>query len=139
MMLVKVIHHSASRRSIKASTIKGWHKDKGWKDVGYHGLIEDSGDYIPGRDIDKIGAHALGANRNSLGLCIIGNNTVVGQMWNNIQLITAETIIEAWLMMFPGSKIAGHCDVGSTKTVCPGIDVREVFPQFPAVEPRKEI
>lgn len=134
-----VIHHSASPRSIKATTVKQWHKDRGFADVGYHGLIEESGLYIPGRSIDKMGAHAKGANRNSLGLCIIGDNTKEPQSWNTDQLITAEVIIEAWLMMFPKAKMAGHRDVGSTKTLCPGLDIRKVFPQFPVINIQKEI
>jgi N-acetylmuramoyl-L-alanine amidase len=48
-----------------------------WKDIGYHIILEYAKKNYPifhkGRNWNKSGAHAFGFNRNSLGICIVGN------------------------------------------------------------------
>ena len=89
-----------------------------------------------GRRGREPGFHARGANKTSLGICVVGNNTDPEERWVDNQLASLEQVLEVWLQMFPGSKIAGHCDVGTTATVCPGVEIRKFFPDFPAVETR---
>ena len=84
-----------------------------------------------------MGAHARGANRHSLGLLICGDNTKPKDAWTVKQIDTATQVLRVWLWMFPGAKIAGHMDVGTTRTLCPAVDVRLLF-DFPAVNPRNE-
>ena len=73
MRLVKeiIIHCSATRegQQIPVDTIRDWHLAKGWNDIGYHFYIDLDGTINKGRDIDKIGAHCKGHNRNSIGIC----------------------------------------------------------------------
>ena len=45
---------------------------KGWEDVAYHYIIEQPGNIVEGRPINKIGAHCYGQNRKSVGICVRG-------------------------------------------------------------------
>jgi hypothetical protein len=69
-----VIHHSASdRNETTVDEIKQWHLNKGYYDIGYHKIIDVNGLIHQGRPDDVMGAHCLGSNHFSLGICLIGN------------------------------------------------------------------
>lgn len=58
-------------------TIRKWHTDKkpkgnGWKDIGYHYIVELDGEVRRGRPVDEIGAHCAGQNADSIGVCYVG-------------------------------------------------------------------
>ena len=65
-------HHSLSD-SGDAKTIDAWHRFKGWAGIGYHFVILRDGTIEHGRNLKMIGAHALGKNGDSIGVCLIGN------------------------------------------------------------------
>lgn len=56
-----------------AAIIKSWHLQKGWSDIGYNWVIEKNGKTVKGRDEKKDGAHAIGYNSKSIGICLSGN------------------------------------------------------------------
>lgn len=53
--------------------VKAWHLAKGWEDIGYHYFIDKTGKLTAGRAENYHGAHALGYNTKSLGVCLAGN------------------------------------------------------------------
>lgn len=59
-------------KEFKASDIDRWHKEKGWKCIGYHFVIDLDGKIEEGRPVEMIGSHAKGHNSNSIGICYIG-------------------------------------------------------------------
>ena len=69
-----VVHCSATRENADYSVddIRGWHKQRGFRDIGYHFLIGLSGDIKKGRPIEQVGAHAKGYNTHSIGICYVG-------------------------------------------------------------------
>lgn len=75
-----ILHHTWRPRASEykgKSTIEAIHryhvKERGWKDIGYHILIAPNGDIWAGRPIAQSGAHTRGRNRNSIGICLIGD------------------------------------------------------------------
>ena len=76
-----IVHHSggtdanplADTSNQTANIIKNWHLSLGWADVGYNWLIEKSGKIVKGRDEKSTGAHTVGYNEKSIGVCVIGN------------------------------------------------------------------
>lgn len=123
-----VVHHSASALLTTAADIRRWHTDpepegRGWSDIGYHVLIEVDGLLIRGRDVASLvtGAHALGVNQTSLGLCIIGNNLDPEEAWLGAQLATAREWIRAVRLTFGEIEVVGHRNAGATATECPGV------------------
>lgn len=45
---------------------------RGWSDIGYHYLIYLDGTIHKGRPTTKVGAHCLGHNATSIGVCYVG-------------------------------------------------------------------
>lgn len=54
-------------------TVQQYHISKGWEDIGYHFYIEKDGTLMLGRAENYHGAHTLGYNTKSLGICLAGN------------------------------------------------------------------
>ena len=69
-----IIHCSATREgeNFDVAEIRKWHLARGFNDIGYHFYIDLYGEIHKGRDINKIGAHCKGHNRNSIGVCYCG-------------------------------------------------------------------
>ena len=57
-------------------TYQDLHLDqRGWWDIGYNFVIGEDGNIYEGRGWDYTGAHAIGYNTQSIGICIIGDFT----------------------------------------------------------------
>jgi len=69
-----IIHCSATPqdREVSVSTIRKWHLQRGFNDIGYHYVIHLDGKISNGRNISRIGAHCSGQNRGSIGICYVG-------------------------------------------------------------------
>lgn len=70
-----IVHCSATPegRDVGADEIRRWHTaDRGFSDIGYHFVIRLDGTIEIGRPINKTGAHCLGQNSCSIGICYIG-------------------------------------------------------------------
>ena len=48
---------------------------RGWTTVGYNYVIVPDGQLRVGRPLWETGAHARGQNQDSIGVCVIGDNT----------------------------------------------------------------
>ena len=74
-----IIHHTYSQdnpKKIDWDSIRQYHLNKGWNDIGYHyGIEKAEGVYkiVRGRPDYIIGAHCEGYNQNSLGIAVVGN------------------------------------------------------------------
>lgn len=72
-----ILHCSATPDSLDskftAKDIDRWHKEKGWKGIGYHYYIRRTGLIEIGRGEKEIGAHTEGFNKDSLGICFEGS------------------------------------------------------------------
>lgn len=78
---VIIVHHSggtdanplADTSNQTFEIIRDYHISKGWGDIGYNWLIEKSGKICKGRDETIDGAHTIGMNSQSIGICLVGN------------------------------------------------------------------
>lgn len=116
-----IIHHSASPRKTTINDIRGWHKAKGWSDIGYHYVIEDDGEVLVGRRLPETGAHAP-PNAGRIGICVVGANTSNGDRWGPAQWAALVDLTVSLLTVFPWIGINGvkrHSDTKATK--CPGL------------------
>jgi len=126
-----IIIHCSDSSFGSSIEIDKWHRERGWKNIGYHfvicnGQIENNtylecmdGSLERGRDIDKSGAHASGYNSSHIGICLIGINE-----FTNKQFDTLAKLIKELTSRYNITKenILGHYDV-SNKT-CPNFDVK---------------
>ena len=69
-----ILHCAATKegQDIKASTIRQWHLNNGWEDIGYHFVIDLDGTIEIGRNEQYIGAHCTNHNSTSIGICYVG-------------------------------------------------------------------
>jgi N-acetylmuramoyl-L-alanine amidase len=74
-----IIHHSLTKdgKVVDWTAIRRYHiQTKGWDDIGYHWGVENVGGFATlqkGRPENVIGAHCLGMNDKSIGVCSVGN------------------------------------------------------------------
>lgn len=69
-----IIHCSATPegRDYTVEQIRKWHLARRFKDIGYHYVIYRDGSIHTGRPVAQTGAHCIGQNANSIGICYIG-------------------------------------------------------------------
>ncbi|MBN2833857.1 MAG: N-acetylmuramoyl-L-alanine amidase [Candidatus Delongbacteria bacterium] len=133
-----VIHCSATDFG-NAELFRNWHvNDNGWDDIGYHYVIlnsypekknielrkpvfDNDGKIEIGRDISKPGAHVKNHNEDSIGICLVGNDTFSGKQFESLKCL-----ISTLLSIYPNVVIKGHYEYDTAiiqgKT-CPNIDM----------------
>lgn len=69
-----ILHCSATPegKDFTVQDIDEWHRQRGFKKIGYHYVIYRDGSIHKGRDESQIGAHTTGQNKDSIGICYIG-------------------------------------------------------------------
>ena len=112
-----VCHHSGVTVLQSVEVIHDYHKNtKGWAGIGYHFYIRKDGSIYRGRPENTVGAHAVGANYNSIGICFEGNfsKEEMGQP----QLKAGQELIAYLKEKYNISKVVGHRDIDNSE--CPG-------------------
>jgi N-acetyl-anhydromuramyl-L-alanine amidase AmpD len=61
----------------KVEAIRRWHTDpkpkgNGWNNIGYHYVIDRDGAVATGRPLAQVGAHVMGRNTGTIGICLLG-------------------------------------------------------------------
>lgn len=69
-----IVHCSATKegKDFNIKDIDTWHKQRGFKKVGYHYVVRLDGTIEEGRKENEVGAHCTGHNGRSIGICYIG-------------------------------------------------------------------
>ena len=137
------LHHAAGwqawtmeegKKQVKA--IQEFHQDgRGWSDIGYHFLVDLSGNIYQGRPEIVIGAHVGGANTGNIGVCILGCYHPPETGWPCYDTMTKETenaltYLYAWIAdtyAIAPQVLLGHRDYFGT-TACPGDNVWPLLP-----------
>lgn len=120
-----VIHHSATA-SGNAACFRALHRGVfGWDDIGYHfvignGTYSEDGEVEKGRPITVIGAHSRGNNRDSIGICLVGNFEITkptGKQLTSLGHLLKELTPHISLTE---DCIKLHRNMKGNKTLCPG-------------------
>lgn len=91
----RIYFHCSGSEWGDVETIRSWHVDpfprgRGWSDIGYHYVItnlfpqymnwkdsipmkEFDGAVWEGRPLKRVGAHVQGDNKDTVGVCLVGN------------------------------------------------------------------
>ena len=126
-----IVHCSATPegKDFTVADITRWHKQRGFRTIGYHYVIYRDGSVHTGRPEGEIGAHCVGHNAVSIGICYIGGLATDGKTAKDTR--TKEQR-EALLMLlrhlrkkYPGAKIYGHRDFAAK--ACPSFDARKEY------------
>lgn len=130
-----IVHCSATKpewmadrpTSEKVEEIRRWHLDRGWRDIGYHVVIDRDGTIADGRPIAQSGAHVRGRNANSIGICLIGGhgsdaNDLPSEHFTAAQLSALRAHIDYLRAHHHGiKKVSGHNEYAAK--ACPGFQV----------------
>lgn len=141
-----IVHHSASGWGSPVA-IDGWHRFRNWSGIGYHFVIYNGytnkedlkkkirnesliGTVGVGRKLDadnwvsfnEIGAHALGFNDTSIGICLIHKSLPYHPSMLASLIKLLGYLIERYKIK--PSNIYGHYEVDDKKPECPSIDMK---------------
>lgn len=121
-----IIHCSATPegRDYTVADIDRWHKQRGWKGIGYHYVIYRDGSVHEGRDISVIGAHCTGHNATSIGICYIGGIDADGNPKDTrtpAQRAALRDLVELLQTEYPQATVHGHREFANK--ACPCFDV----------------
>ncbi|MBR6142437.1 MAG: N-acetylmuramoyl-L-alanine amidase [Bacteroidaceae bacterium] len=128
----EIIVHCADTpegRDNTVADITRWHKDRGFRTIGYHYVIYRDGSIHNGRPIEEIGAHCKGHNAHSIGICYIGGKSADGK--KHIDTRTPEqkeallSLLRQLKARYPNAQIYGHRDFSSKP--CPCFDARSEY------------
>jgi N-acetylmuramoyl-L-alanine amidase len=127
-----IIHCSATAegRPFTVNDIDRWHRQRGFRCIGYHFVIYLDGSVHQGRPIAEVGAHCLGQNANSIGICYIGGCAADGKTPKDTRTQAQKSaliqLITELRQQFPNATIHGHRDFANK--ACPSFDVSELIP-----------
>lgn len=126
-----IVHCSATPegRPHTVGDIRAWHKQRGFKDVGYHYIIYLDGSIHAGRNEAEIGAHCTGHNRNSIGVCYIGGMTkdmkAAKDTRTDAQKKSLLQLLRQLKKKYPQAKIYGHRNFAAK--ACPSFDAKKEY------------
>lgn len=112
-----ILHHAAGNGTVEQ--IHQTHKNNGWAGIGYHFYIRKDGKIYKGRPIDKMGAHCLNNNYDSIGICFEGNFCLDDP--TEEQLKSGKELVSSLLKQYnlrAKKAVFGHKELMAT--ACPG-------------------
>jgi len=127
----KIILHCTATpegRDVSVDTIRQWHLDRGWSDIGYHYIIYLDGTIKEGRPVERQGAHVRGYNKNSIGIAYVGGcdaNMSPKDTRTNAQKIAIWDLITELMNRHIDSTLHGHNEFSSK--ACPSFDVQKEY------------
>lgn len=126
-----IIHCTATPegKDYTVDTIRQWHRQRGFSDVGYHYIIHPNGQIDDGRDVNVAGAHCSGHNSHSIGIAYIGGMTADNKSAKDTRTDEQRTAIKRLLRalrsIYPKAKIHGHRDFAAK--ACPSFDATSEY------------
>lgn len=125
-----IIHCSATPegRDVSVDTIRQWHLERGWSDIGYHFIIYLDGTVVIGRPVERAGAHVKGHNKRSIGVCYIGgvdSSMNAKDTRTDAQKESLRNLIEDLMFEYPLATLHGHNEFSSK--ACPSFIVRDEY------------
>ncbi|MBR4114412.1 MAG: N-acetylmuramoyl-L-alanine amidase [Bacteroidales bacterium] len=127
----KIIIHCSATKPNQACTVElidQWHKARGFDQIGYHYVIYQDGSLHEGRPVSKVGAHCVGQNTNSIGICYVGGLDMNGNAKDTrteAQKKTLRKVVNQLKQTFPNATVHGHNEFANK--ACPCFNVRLEF------------
>lgn len=125
-----IIHCTATpeERKVSVANITKWHKERGFKTIGYHFVIHLDGKVEIGRPIEQAGAHCLAHNEDSIGICYVGGTDIKGNAKDtrtNAQKQALKMLVQNLMRQYKltAKQVHGHNEFA--KKACPSFNVQE--------------
>jgi N-acetylmuramoyl-L-alanine amidase len=127
-----ILHCSATPEGedFSVEQIRQMHLARGFADIGYHWYITRDGKIHKGRDESKIGAHTIGQNAHSIGVCYCGGcppRSVKG--WDHqakdtrtlAQKYALRQLVRELQCKYPNATVHGHYEFANK--ACPSFKI----------------
>lgn len=125
-----ILHCSATPegREVSAAQITAWHKSRGFRTIGYHWIVALDGSVSAGRPEAEIGAHCLGQNANSIGVCYIGgldrDSLQPKDTRTPAQREALRRLVRELQLRYPGATVHAHREFAPK--ACPCFDITDL-------------
>lgn len=129
-----IVHCTATPegRDCTVADIDRWHKQKGWKGIGYHYVVYRDGTIHPGRPVARTGAHCYGHNRYSIGIAYVGGLAPDGKTPKDTRTEAQKTalvhLLQRLRQLYPKATIHGHRDFA--RKACPSFDATAEYAEI---------
>ncbi len=123
-----IIHCSATPegKDYTVQQIDQWHRQRGFRCIGYHFVIYRDGSVHEGRPIEQVGAHCKGYNANSIGICYIGGCAADGKTPKDTrteaQRVALIRLVADLKTRYPSATVHGHNEFANK--ACPSFNVQ---------------
>ena len=130
-----IVHCTATEagKDFKAADVRRWHtapppKGRGWKDIGYHFVVDLDGTVECGRPVEQKGAHCSDHNATTIGVCYVGGLKYdkPADTRTEAQKRSLAALIGVLKSCFPSiAKVSGHRDYANK--ACPCFDAKAEY------------
>ena len=120
----KIILHCTATpegREVTVADVTAWHKERGFRTIGYHYLVYLDGTVVRGRREEEIGAHCLGQNAGSIGVCYVGGLDSRGRPKDTrtaAQRVALRNLVEGLQRRYPHATLHGHNEFAAKACPC---------------------
>lgn len=124
-----IIHCSATPegKDFTVEDIRRWHLARHFADIGYHYVIYRDGSVHKGRAENIAGAHCLGHNANSIGICYIGGVAKDGKTPKDTRTPQQKTalrqLVNQLKFYYAHATVHGHNEFAAK--ACPSFNVQK--------------
>lgn len=124
-----IIHCSATPegKDFTVDDIRRWHLARKFADIGYHYVIYRDGSVHKGRAENIAGAHCLGHNANSIGICYIGGVAKDGKTPKDTRTPQQKTalrqLVNQLKFYYAHATVHGHNEFAAK--ACPSFNVQK--------------
>ena len=129
-----ILHCSATPegRDYTVEDIDHWHRERGFKSIGYHYVVYRDGSVHSGRDLKEVGAHCKNHNGQSIGVCYIGGLAADGKTAKDTrtpqQVAALRNLVDSIAKLYPGVRVYGHREFANK--ACPCFDVKKEYRMY---------
>lgn len=126
-----VVHCTATAPTAKVeSIIRYWRENLGWKNPGYHYLIEANGNIVSLLAETLASNGVQGHNSTSVHICYIGgvdSNNKPMDTRTDAQKTALLSSLQTLKKKYPAAIICGHRDFPGVKKACPSFDAKTAY------------
>lgn len=135
------VHCTASKQTATVEDIKREFKAKGWKNPGYHYLVDANGKTHNLLPEEQVSNGVQGYNQTSINVAYIGGIDEVGKGVDNRteeQKKALTDILTKLKKKYPGAEIMGHRDISPDKNGNGIVDPWERIKECPCFDAKTE-
>lgn len=135
------VHCTASHQTATVDDIKREFKNKGWKNPGYHYLIDANGEIHQLLDEEGISNGVQGYNQTSINVAYIGGIDEKGKGIDNRtdeQKKSLKSLISKLKEKYPNAEVLGHRDISPDKNGNGIVDPWERIKECPCFNVKDE-